>query len=104
MMTSRPVEGVRMRYFWRNLMAAMLPAGRPAAAPGGGPATPPRRRGAAGRVGNEHSLQPRPRLECRVERMLQRSARVRRLVAVSVASILVLAILSGCAIKHPVAK
>jgi mono/diheme cytochrome c family protein len=36
--------------------------------------------------------------------MLQRSARVRRLVAVSVASILVLAILSGCAIKHPVAN
>ncbi|HEY2440011.1 MAG TPA: c-type cytochrome [Solirubrobacteraceae bacterium] len=34
--------------------------------------------------------------------MLQRSARVRRLVAVFVASIAVLAILSGCAIKHPV--
>lgn len=34
--------------------------------------------------------------------MLQRPARVRRPVAVFVASIAVLAILSGCAIKHPV--
>src|SRR5436305_3711319 len=85
MMTSRPVEGVRIRYFWRILIRrGMLPMPR-STARRAGPADASRRRSAW--------------IECRGQMPFRASRTTIGLLPLA----LVLLALGGCAVKHPTA-
>ncbi len=89
MITSRPVEGVRIRYFWRVLIVEHATSG-------------PDGNQFRGLDGGAAML--RARIECGPERMLKALAEGRRGLTALVPGALMLIALSGCAIKHPTAN
>src|ERR1700727_1490253 len=87
MITSRPVEGVRIRYFWRDLIAAQC-------------YQRPRRRRLWARVRGSAGM-PHAWIECGPERMVKAVPRPVQSLLALVASAVALVGLGGCAIKHP---
>ena len=88
-MTSRPVEGVRILYFWRDLIVAQCYQclGRQ-----------------AWRGSSDGAEMPRAWIECGPERMERALARpLRRWTALAASAVLTV-VLGGCAVKHPVAN
>src|ERR1022692_2513297 len=89
MTTSRPVEGVLIRYFCRVRILGHATSG-------------PDTTGSSARAAGGAAM-PRAGIECRPQRMVKALARTPRSLAALVPSALLLVVLGGCSIKHPTA-